>query len=93
MEDVMIETNCRQCGKRFEAARVTARYCSSRCRSRQHRALSGKISPPLETDIATDALRNLCRAHPSDMIDAAPQIERMINAYADFMAIYLSIPC
>lgn len=29
---------CEECGKQFEARRSTARFCSSRCRVRHHRA-------------------------------------------------------
>ena len=64
---------CEECGRPFEAKRKTARFCSSNCRLKAHRA-----SHPL----VPDAPPELPSASFDDVADALDDARRVSNTFA-----------
>lgn len=83
----MIETHCDYCGKTYEAARSTSRYCSSRCRQRAHRNARSQVG--IEAGRIKDAVQNLVAIGHDQMRNNAHEIERVIDALEKLKSFYL----
>ena len=64
---------CDECGRPFEAKRSTARFCSSKCRLRNHRRL---------TPMAPDAPPSLGSASFDDVAAALDAARALSNEFA-----------
>jgi len=64
-----MQRSCEVCGKKFEAQRVTKRYCDSTCRTRASRA---GTSSPRPTPVIVEAPRPEPAAEPASTTDPRP---------------------
>ena len=78
---------CEQCGEEFELQRMSARFCSGKCRTRAYRKRkkSGEVSVRRYNTVTTEALENLIAEVESGEFDltggqALRELARRIGA-------------
>lgn len=76
---------CEHCGKSFEAKRVTAKYCSDRCRVRAHRWKDYSVKQPLLQ--VMDLIRTIGAATEGDLSFEAVMALKSIQKAAAFQDI------
>lgn len=64
---------CGQCGKDFEARRVTAKFCSAACRVANHRGAVVEVAEPVAVQTQESALVRCAKLAGAREVEVAPE--------------------